>query len=1399
MATVIDPCFPRSLGEANGRRSLIDTKTKILLQGNHVDQLRVNDFYVIYGTLAPVQADDKSYRVMIPRCSSSAGISRMLGAKIPWDLPPRDNSCHQVAVSELFCGGIGGWSQACRRTDSFRVVMALDSDPGATKWFVANNGGCHCLHGDYYKSDIDTLGFPVYTCDVADKAWYQTFLQVECDMFTISFPCTPWSSMGAQSGLMSESGRALLEVLESARILQPAVLAFENVPGFRSSREFPLFIEQLKLAGYQVMYAAVDDLASYTCVARRRWIAVAINTLHLHKPQLGQAWARPLIKVPSSFDPARHSVQFADEVQALLWEPTDHEKAVLRQYPNRDGAGIPDSRVVSAGSVLPTYTASYRKSVDFSPSFLRSKGLHAWMIRDLRERVRWLSATEAAVLMGVPLDVQLPADVTHAVHLVGNAIAPAHAALALHYAGRMLNEQTGAQINVEFADVLSNLGGLPVDFRDMVLVVRDATSFLCQKREMTRKRARVSADKPSATPSSERMSRAPVSQDVPNTLVDTQPFPDVVKGHCFDGSPSGFDDSFGKFCAMQLITQPCSWRTWLQHSPVAKDIHKYGASFQETFLNDSHVLLPGFKYVLQLHKLVPGGPGSVSGVYDVKGDFRCLPTPIAPVLWKQWLADNNVKLPESVWVTADNMVLNDMHVLCACKSQILRFRARLKGGASKIAVKTHVCTPDEVRCGFLRSPICVGLDGRLINLPPLCPGMTWQEWIRPALLPEAASLWATIDGNAIDATAPLPGGPFVLRLRARLRAGTKKTHHDADVQKLTQHLVNKGVSESDVKARVQAILEHVTPEQLSAVYKALEPWVMLKQFVGMKVRMVEPREMRAAKSKTSSVNKPKNDDEAPEDPWLFSDPWSQAKHEDQHNIQLLPEYFIKQDGNPPDLLPELKHEACGVSLTSLASLEALVSTGTKLSSRECAAICLAPRKPEVSPFVAEEISFVAMHSSAGKILLRGYLVNLGELHISLKKLDNAVHFAEQKAVVVTIEIVRKCVPDWSLVSGNPMKHAWNHIDRLQRSLLASWTRKFFLNRKPSSATDATTWHAFGKVLHADMEYLLRSSGSGGVFISPKDDAGGPSGEFRVVWTEETDCEKLRTIAKAQPGILGLVHGRTNYGYRVRVSEYAKLRTQLDPSWQREEVKYEVIIRKKFILTPLPLDVDRGMLQRILDQVNWLAVPIRQLGPASWLVGSSDLPPGETIAFRDRLVLISPEPSKTTNKAAESAVLAAPLAIRRALDRQISSGSHSWENKFVASSATTGSIPVAPHPAPDMVSRSELESKINTLQEQVNQAICNMEQKVATTLEASSSAQSRALETVTTALQSSDERISKVENEVQTMAQAICTKTDLTSILSEALAKQSQDFQRLMAKRPGDPSPSSEANKLSKQS
>ena len=118
-------------------------------------------------------------------------------------------------------------------------------------------------------------------------------------------------------------------------------------------------------------------------------------------------------------------------------------------------AGSIAGRTYGEGALLPTITASYRKSITFDRTYLRAKGLLAWLVRDRNADIRWLAAHEAAHALMHPASTVLPDDEEQAMFLVGNSISPGQAAFMLTYLDKALAKQEGATSMLDFSQTIT--------------------------------------------------------------------------------------------------------------------------------------------------------------------------------------------------------------------------------------------------------------------------------------------------------------------------------------------------------------------------------------------------------------------------------------------------------------------------------------------------------------------------------------------------------------------------------------------------------------------------------------------------------------------------------------------------------------------------------------------------------------------------------------------------------------------------------------------------------------------------------------------------------------------------------------------------------------------------------
>ena len=669
----------------------------------------------------------------------------------------------------------------------------------------------------------------------------------------------------------------------------------------------------------------------------------------------------------------------------------------------------------------------------------------------------------------------------------------------------------------------------------------------------------------------------------------------------------------------------------------------------------------------------------------------------------------------------------------------------------------------------------VDLQGKFHSMPAPCLGQTWPQWIAPECPVPCQAMQATIDGIVVPHTDSLPLGGFILRLRGLLRGGANK-----DRTKLVQHLLARGVPQSAVEQRADDVIACIGQEGLQEVYKSLEPWAKLKQLINNRMRLVSPTELKMSKQKPRSLE---------DDPWLKSDPWSEAvssgdkrKQDDGPlDIELIPGTFIDISHAPVPIISALRTGGHGVTFSSLQEVEAFASLGGS-SDDGLASVVLSPIRPKVPSDRVSEVTFPASASNQ-RILLRGWLVQFGNTKIGVSQAKHQITAEDNQVAIISCELRKEYIDDWSVVVNNPMRYIHNHIDNLQ-GVISSWSKRWYSGNKQVQAKEASTWHAFMKLPRDALSKVLPQSGKDGIFFTPKD---GPStsssGEYRVVWTHTADIVHAMTVMRAYPSAQGLVRGRNSLGIRVTAKEYSSIRQKLEPSWTASGIKTDIPIMAKWSIAPIPPSMDKLSLQKILDQMSWEATPLRQVNHNTWLIGSSssDAPPTDTVEVNGNLVLITPAQPSKANPPSETLV-AGPVALRKAINRQMALGS-------------AAVVPYIGNPQDAVVPQGPTMTQVGVLQADMDRKLEDMNQRFQTAIADLQQQQvdigvnmKHHQQQVHQAQHECAQRVVAVEQKVECLSAAVVTKADLTQALKEAMDLQRSELRLLLSKRSPDVTP-----------
>ena len=125
-----------------------------------------------------------------------------------------------LRVMDVFAGGVGGWTHAARHLKDLQVpistVAYIDNSASAAETHMRNHGGIHLQKHQLPVSGNMKLGQRLYwRKDVTVGSLALLHSHTHANLWTVPYPCPPWSRAGGQSGFRTESGRLWLDVSEA--------------------------------------------------------------------------------------------------------------------------------------------------------------------------------------------------------------------------------------------------------------------------------------------------------------------------------------------------------------------------------------------------------------------------------------------------------------------------------------------------------------------------------------------------------------------------------------------------------------------------------------------------------------------------------------------------------------------------------------------------------------------------------------------------------------------------------------------------------------------------------------------------------------------------------------------------------------------------------------------------------------------------------------------------------------------------------------------------------------------------------------------------------------------------------------------------------------------------------
>ena len=488
---------------------------------------------------------------------------------------------------------------------------------------------------------------------------------------------------------------------------------------------------------------------------------------------------------------------------------------------------------------------------------------------------------------------------------------------------------------------------------------------------------------------------------------------------------------------------------------------------------------------------------------------------------------------------------------------------------------------------------------------------------------------------------------------------------------------------------------------------------------------------------------------------------------DVTKYRLIPEYFRLEDGNAAPINTAFSPCVSGVTMVNASQASQWLVQKGKLASDELALFIVGDIAPEEDERL-QRLSVPAYNEQGDKVLIGGWLLQLGERQITTISSDEAtVQTLDVRVCSVTLWAVDFTAEQWKIAVEQPVKFAKKLLehDQLHQAIKSPWGRSMRAGKHPAGPQNATSVQFHCEVRIKDLRPLLRRSGFNKVFVLPKDHDGKPDASWRIIWTD-MDISKVETVATPIAGTAGLVKGNRSFGIRVEKAAFNNLWETLNPGRDPPQQVPQGALWKA---TPMPLGLDKDIIQEWARNYNWECFPIKSLGSRTWLIQAPDPPSNDLMCFNGTPIIIRKVPPRANQP--QTGILAGPRSQQSvekdtSVFRQGDPFLDSWAN-WRPSTAPSSSAPSVSTKAESGVgpttSRLDLQDKkIQELQQAVEKIHIDATQK-----QQDDDRKFGAIET----------QITKNHEQVQTSFQAL--RSDFETTLHRAMSAQDHKINNTM--------------------
>eukprot|EP00438_Fugacium_kawagutii_P007145 Skav235459 [mRNA] locus=scaffold2803:31966:33063:- [translate_table: standard] len=310
-------------------------------------------------------------------------------------------------------------------------MMSVEIDPQRARFFSVSHRTLLWTMKDFLEAPgHDDM---ILVADVCHTDWWITSLSMPFTHLAFSSPCQPWSRGGKKVGLGSSEGLLLIHSCGLVHLFGVHSAVGENVDGLQEHPHWPRVMSVLSRMSLGTQVQS-HDLANVGAMMRKRCFLFFGDVGVQHDwSALEFSWQETGSRLSTL--PSWREVAVPQDDQSPLCQvrflPSDKRSQAHALHLD-DGSQVLQLRC-HRGRVLPTLVASYRFQHRLDRRHLLGRGVFTWFVEDdtCPFGVRYLHSFEAARCLGFPVDIWLPSDQQHAMHLLGNCVSPVQALWAL--------------------------------------------------------------------------------------------------------------------------------------------------------------------------------------------------------------------------------------------------------------------------------------------------------------------------------------------------------------------------------------------------------------------------------------------------------------------------------------------------------------------------------------------------------------------------------------------------------------------------------------------------------------------------------------------------------------------------------------------------------------------------------------------------------------------------------------------------------------------------------------------------------------------------------------------------------------------------------------------------------